>query len=321
MNVSVIMAARDEESTIAQSIESLLGQTYKDIEIIVVNDGSTDGTEEIAREYASRYDNVILKNIKYMNKGCVWPRYIGIENTSGGIIFVVDADAIYAKDYVEKCVCRLKDKNVGGVIGKLRVWNPKTFISKYRDVLYRLRFDDAENIKREIKAGRQAAWLFRREDYVRLGKYDRSLAYGEDRDFARRLLDSGMEIVYESKALWYHRWKEYLGETLLNNFEMGEQNYGFSKDNRMVWLKVLYFLSVVPIIAVSFVYSYLLLLLLLHSLPLVFNGVKLFRRSGHLKYRNYALLAPVVSYVYNIPYAFGFLVEFLRSVVGRAKFR
>ena len=320
MKVSVIMAARDEDATIAQSIESLLNQTYKDLEIIVVNDGSTDNTLDIAKRYSLKYSNVILKNIKYMNKGCVRPRYIGIENTDGEIIFVVDADAIYAKDYVERCVSRLKDKGVGGVIGKIRVWNPKTFISKYRDVLYRLRFDDVDNIKREINQGKLAAWMFRREDYVRLGKYDRSLAYGEDRDFARRLLDNGLKIVYEPRALWYHRWKEYLGETVLNNFEMGQQNYGFSKGNFKVWLKVLYFLSAVPVALLSFVYSYFVLLLVLHPLPLFLNGVRLFRRAGHLKYRYYALLGPVVSYVYNIPYAFGFLLEFLRDVAGVSKF-
>jgi len=68
MKVSVIMAARDEEQTIAKSIESLLNQTHTDIEIIVVNDGSTDRTEEIAERYSQKHRNVILKNIKYLNK-------------------------------------------------------------------------------------------------------------------------------------------------------------------------------------------------------------------------------------------------------------
>ncbi len=320
MKVSVIMAARDEELTIARSIESLVNQTYRNLEIIVVNDGSSDGTYDIAKEYSLKYDNVVLKNIKHLDKGCVRPRYIGIESTDGEIIFVVDADAIYAKDYVEKCVACFEDKGVGGVIGKLRVWDPKTFISKYRDVHYRLRFDDVKTIEKEISEGRQAAWLFRREDYVRLGKYDQSLAYGEDRDFARKLLDSGMDIVYEPKAFWYHRWKEYVGETVLNNFEMGEQNYGFNKGSKAVWLKVVYFLSVVPVFVLSFVYPYLLLLLLLHSVPLVFTGVKLFRRAGHLKYRYYALLGPAVSYVYNVPYALGFIFEFLRDMAGVSRF-
>ena len=318
--VSVIMAARNEESTIAQSIESLLNQTYKNIEIIVVNDGSTDRTGEIAKEYSLKYKNVILKNIKYQNRGCVRPRYEGIENTDGGIIFVVDADAIYEKDYVALCVRHLLDKKVGGVIGKIRVWNPKTFISKYRDVLYRLRFDDEDNIRREIKMGALAAWLFRRQDYNKLGKYDQSLAYGEDRDFAKRLLACGFEIVYEPNAVWHHRWKEYLGETVQNNFEMGEQNYGFSKGNLKIWLKVIYFLSVIPIILLSVFYHIAVLLLVLHSLPLFYNGVKLFMRAGHLKYRYYALLSPIVSYVYNIPYAFGFLLEFLRDILGVKKF-
>ena len=320
MKVSVIMAARDEELTIARSIESLLNQTYRNLEIIVVNDGSSDGTGEIAKEYSLKYDRVILKNIKHLDKGCVRPRYIGIENTDGEIIFVVDADAIYARDYVEKCVAHFKDKRVGGVIGKLRVWDPKTFISKYRDVLYRLRFDDVKNIEKEISEGKLAAWIFRREDYVRLGKYDQSLAYGEDRDFARRLLDAGFEIVYDSSAFWYHRWKEYLGETLVNNFEMGQQNYGFNKGSKSVWLKVMYFLSVVPVFVLSFVYPYFVLLLVLHSVPLVCNGVQLFMRALHLKYRYYALLAPLVSYVYNLPYAFGFMLEFLRDMAGVSRF-
>lgn len=320
IKVSVIMAARNEEPTIAKSIESLLNQTYKDIEIIVVNDGSTDRTADIAKKYSRKHRNVILKDIEYLNKGCVRPRYIGIENTNGEIIFVVDADAVYDRDFVELCAKHLLERKVGGVIGKIRVWNPKTFISKYRDVLYRLRFDDEANIRHEIKNGALAAWMFRRADYMRLGKYNQSLAYGEDRDFAKRLLKAGFDIVYEPNAVWHHRWKEYIWETVVNNFEMGEQNYGFNKRSYKMWLKVLYFLSVAPVLVFSFVYPVAISLLVLHSLPLFFNGVQLFRRAKHLENRKYALLAPIVSYIYNIPYAFGFIVEFFRGILGRSKY-
>lgn len=320
LKVSVIMAARNEEPTIAKSIESLLKQSYKNLEIIVVNDGSTDRTGEIAAAYAKKHTNVILKNIKFLNKGCVRPRYAGIDDTDGEIIFVVDADAIYEPDFVELCAKHLDNKNVGGVIGKIRVWDPKTFISKYRDVLYRLRFDNVETIKKEIREGKLAAWMFRREDYLRLGKYDQSLAYGEDRDFAKRLLKAGFDIVYEPRALWHHRWKEYLGETIENNFEMGWQNYGFNKGNFKIWLKVLYFLAAIPIVIFSFVYPLMTSFLILHMLPLIYNGILLFSRSKNLRYRNYALLAPIVSYVYNIPYASGFIFEFFRSVLKSHKY-
>lgn len=320
LKVSVIMAARNEEPTIAKSIESLLNQSYTNLEIIVVNDGSTDRTGEIAELYAKKHKNVILKNIKFLNKGCVRPRYIGIENTDGEIIFVVDADAIYETDFVELCVKHLDNKNVGGVIGKIRVWDPKTFISKYRDVLYRLRFDDEVAIRKEIREGKLAAWMFRRVDYLRLGKYDQSLAYGEDRDFAKRLLNAGFDIIYEPRALWHHRWKEYIWETVVNNFEMGWQNYGFNKGNLMVWLKVLYFLAVVPIIIFSFANHFAVMLLVLHALPLFYNGLQLFTLAKHLNYRYYSLLAPFVSYVYNIPYAFGFIFEFFRRIAGKSKY-
>lgn len=320
LKVSVIMAARNEEPTIAKSIESLLNQSYRNLEIIVVNDGSTDRTGEIAAAYAKKHTNVILKNIKFLNKGCVRPRYVGIDDTDGEIIFVVDADAIYEPDFVELCVKHLYYPKVGGVIGKIRVWDPKTFISKYRDVLYRLRFDDEDAIKKEIREGKLAAWMFRRDDYLRLGKYDQSLAYGEDRDFAKKLLKAGFEIVYEPRALWHHRWKEYIGETIENNFEMGEQNYGFNKGNFKAWLKVLYFLAVIIIGLFSFVYPMALVLIFFHVTPLFFTGVKMFLRAKNLEYRYYALLAPIVSYIYNIPYALGFVAEFIRNVRGRKKF-
>ena len=62
--VSVIVPAYNSEDTIRRCLDSILKQTYKNIEIIVINDGSTDSTEAICKEYAAECDKVYLYNQK-----------------------------------------------------------------------------------------------------------------------------------------------------------------------------------------------------------------------------------------------------------------
>jgi len=316
--VSVIMAARNEEEYIGKSLKSLINQTYKNIEIIVINDGSTDKTEEIVKEYMSKYPNIRLINIKHEREwGCVVPRIIGINAAKGGIIFVVDADAYYDEDYVEKCIKHLEKPDIAGAIGKIRVWDPKTWFSKCRDFHYRGRWNDIENIQKEINEGKIAPWIFKKNVYYEVGGYNPNLPYGEDRDFAMRLLKAGYKIAFVPETEWYHKWEERPLKVIRSHFKIGTKNYKFVKKNWVEIIKKIYFISLIPIILFSVIYPPSIALLFAHMSPLYFKAFKFLKTAD--KNRKYILLFPLYIYVADVPASLGFLYaainEFRKSKV------
>lgn len=88
--ISIIIPAYNIENYIAKCLDSLLNQTYKNIEIIVVNDGSSDNTGKVIDDYASKYENI--KAIHKKNAGVSAARNSGMEVANGDYIGFVDGD-------------------------------------------------------------------------------------------------------------------------------------------------------------------------------------------------------------------------------------
>lgn len=98
MKISVIMSAYNAQNTIRRAIRSVLNQTHKDIELIVVNDCSTDDTEKIIKKYK---DNRIVYIKHDVNLGAGCARNTGIKNATGDYIAFLDSDDYYNKEYLQ----------------------------------------------------------------------------------------------------------------------------------------------------------------------------------------------------------------------------
>ena len=306
--VSIICAFRNEIKTLDECLKSLLNQNYKEKEIILVGDGSTDGSERIARGFAKRFKFVKYYKIKHLdNYGCVRPRMEAIKHAKGRIIFIVDADAKYASNYLSHCAKHLNEKNAG-VIGKLRVWNPDNFISKYRDALYRLRYDDEKNIKREIKDNKIAAWVIIKKVYDDVGGYKLKESYSEDIDLAKRIMDTGYNIIYEPKALWWHRWKDEFILSIKNSYKIG---YLKGNDSKNFNIKMFYFFTFPFLIILSFFNINFIAITLLHIIPSIFRSLILFYKTYRKGYENsfYSLYFLIISYMHNLALVAGFSVR------------
>ncbi len=109
--VSIIIPAYNAEKTISNSINSALSQTYKNIEVIVVDDGSSDGTRDVVGSIND--SRVIL--IAKTNSGVSASRNIGIEKSSGNYVMFCDADDTLRSDAVEKLVKLISTKEVSVV--------------------------------------------------------------------------------------------------------------------------------------------------------------------------------------------------------------
>ena len=106
--VSIIIPCYNHELYIAEAIESALNQTYKNIEIVVINDASTDNSENIINTYAQKYKNIVFLN-KKENKGVVFCRNLAISKSSGEYILPLDGDDKIAPTFVEKAVSILNN--------------------------------------------------------------------------------------------------------------------------------------------------------------------------------------------------------------------
>ena len=90
MSVSIIMPVYNAEKFLPRSIESVIHQSYRPIELILVNDGSTDSSEAICRKYA--LEDPRIKVLSQKNKGPAAARNRGVRQASGDFVFFLDAD-------------------------------------------------------------------------------------------------------------------------------------------------------------------------------------------------------------------------------------
>ena len=88
--VSIIVPVYNTEQFLPSCIESILAQDYKNIEIVLINDGSKDKSLDICKEYSQKHYNIIF--IDKENTGQADSRYVGYRRSSGDYIFCVDSD-------------------------------------------------------------------------------------------------------------------------------------------------------------------------------------------------------------------------------------
>ena len=100
MKYSIIIPIYNAESTLKRCLDSLLAQDYPDAELLLINDGSTDGSEEICREYAGSYPNVVCYS--QHNAGVSAARNLGLDHARGTYILFADSDDYVEPDYFRK---------------------------------------------------------------------------------------------------------------------------------------------------------------------------------------------------------------------------
>lgn len=96
--VSIIVPIYNVEKYLSECIDSIVNQTYKNIEVILINDGSTDQSFEIANHFSKQYKNIVL--INQTNKGLSAARNVGLEIAKGEWIVFVDSDDLISLDFV-----------------------------------------------------------------------------------------------------------------------------------------------------------------------------------------------------------------------------
>jgi cellulose synthase/poly-beta-1,6-N-acetylglucosamine synthase-like glycosyltransferase len=199
--VSIIVPAYNEEKVIARTIEALLEADYPRKEIIVVDDGSTDRTFEIA----SRYSKLGVKVCHKENGGKSSALNFGLRFARGEIIVTVDADSIVGRDALKEIVKSFRNKNVGAVCGNIKVLNTVNWLTRCQALEYVVSinlFRRAFDLFGAVTVVPGALGAFRRSMLEAGGLYDKDVVT-EDFDVTIKTLKSGSIVQASSSAVAY----------------------------------------------------------------------------------------------------------------------
>ena len=132
--VSVVIAAYNEEKVICTTIQSILSSDYGNMEIVVVDDGSSDGTAQAVRERFGGMDTVRL--ITKPNGGKALAVNLGFLHAQGEIIVAIDADTLIASDAITLLVGHFRDETVAAVSGNVRIGNTDSLLTVWQHIEY-----------------------------------------------------------------------------------------------------------------------------------------------------------------------------------------
>ena len=227
MKFSVIIPTYNRAKLLKRAIESVLNQTFKDFELIVVDDGSTDNTKEVVTGY---------REVKYVYQGnsggAAKPKNTGIKIAQGKYIAILDSDDEWLPTKLEKQVELLESSDFD-VVGCNILINGKI---KYRVPRYKNLF---ERMLVTDDMGTGSALVYKKEIFDKMGGFDENLKSGQDKEMRIRLAreykfgfvdeylvnyylghdnisSSGLEIEKREKD-WeyiYNKYKEYYTDKL-----------------------------------------------------------------------------------------------------------
>ena len=127
--VSVVMSCYNYGHYLPYALQSVMDQTYTNLEIIVVNDGSTDNTDQVMQPFLS---NPKVRYIKQKNRGQANAKNTGIKNASGKYVAFLDADDLWDREKLEKQLKLFSDMNTGVVFSGLKFINQSGQLIDYK---------------------------------------------------------------------------------------------------------------------------------------------------------------------------------------------
>lgn len=193
--ISIILPCFNGEKYLSQSIESCLNQTHSNIELIIVNDCSTDGTLDIANRYVAKDNRIRIINNKE-NKKLPASLNIGHQEATGDFITWTSDDNSYDLNALEELLKQLLEKNVDIVYSNVMLIDVNG--NKIKDIIFR----DFENIIFGNFIG--SCFLYKKEVYQRNNGYNEKLFLVEDYDFWLRAI-SHSRYYHVKKKLYSYR--------------------------------------------------------------------------------------------------------------------
>lgn len=221
--ISVIVPVLNRENDIGRCIESLLALDYPSFEVIVVDNGSSDKTQEIVSNYP-------VKMVVEEKGGAYTARNTGIGIAQGEIIAFTDSDCVVDKDWLRNLSRNYTDEKIGGVGGHLLPYKPGGNIVEQFLSFGPLRiFHSHETVVMQREANRflsgalgSANMSYRKNVLKEVKGFCEDFAvFCGAYDLSWRVQRAGYEVIYESKAMVYHKLRSSLSQLIKQFFCFG----------------------------------------------------------------------------------------------------
>jgi len=222
VKVSVLIPAWNEEVGIIKTIKSVLVSEHNEVEIVVINDGSTDNTDKLIREFVQNFKDKqslktenLSKSIQYLNiknggKAKALNRALNV--ATGQIIITIDADCLMDRMAITNTLKRFGNQKVGAVCGNVVVGNRKKPVELMQQLeyLYGFFFKRADSVFNSVYIIGGAAAAYRKTVLDEVGGFDEHIVT-EDIEMSMRILSYGYKTRYAADAVTYtegpSRWR------------------------------------------------------------------------------------------------------------------
>ncbi|MBI3397550.1 glycosyltransferase [Candidatus Woesebacteria bacterium] len=217
--ISIIIPTYNEEKVIENCLKSLSGQSYKDFEIIIVDDGSVDSTSTIVKNLKSRIIN--LKLFEQVHKGAGSARNLGAKHSKGKILVFVDADMTFDMDFIKKLVEPIEKGTTTGTFSneeylenKENVWAGSWNFNKGLPIskMHPDKYPNSQKVFRAIL----------KSEFDKVGGFDEKAGYADDWSLSEKL---GVQAVVAPGAIFYHKNPESLAEVFNQSRWVSKRKY------------------------------------------------------------------------------------------------
>jgi len=189
--VSVVLPVFNGEAFLREAIESVLAQTWSPVELIAVDDGSTDRSAEIAQEYPLTY-------VRQENRGVAAARNRGVEAAKGELLSFIDQDDVWLPEKLESQVAALDEEPDAGICS----CRFQMFLEPGAEVP---EWADAGLLKGSHRTAQVGTLLVRRDVFDEVGPFDTTYFAANDTDWFLRARDLGLPVALVEEPLQRYR--------------------------------------------------------------------------------------------------------------------
>src|SRR5713226_5460419 len=217
-SVTVLIPAHNEESVIVQTVTSVLVSDFKDLHLIVVNDGSTDTTGELLEENFSHQPRVRI--IHQVNRGKAAALNLAMSQADSEIVVTIDADTEIEPDAISKLIRHFADPRVGAVAGNVKVGNRSRWLTRWQA----LEYITSQNMEKRafgllncitVVPGALGAW---RAKAIEAAGGITADTVAEDADLTIAIRRLGWRVGYDEEAIAWTEAPEKPGQLIRQRF-------------------------------------------------------------------------------------------------------
>jgi glycosyltransferase involved in cell wall biosynthesis len=193
--ISVIVVVKNEQDNLAQLLESLLKQSKKPDEIVIVDDNSSDRTPQIIKSYKKNNKNIKSYRVNFSK--IAKNRNFGVKMARHSILMFADGGCTYDRDYIKNSLGLFSDVKIDFVGGTTKPVGNSTFEKCLAEYLYK-------PVSENHPPG-SAAFIFRKKLWERIGGFREDLAYSEDSFFIKAAKEMGIRPIFSHNSVLYWR--------------------------------------------------------------------------------------------------------------------